>query len=140
MSERSTKFEKGQSGNPAGRPKGSRSKATLALEAILDGEAEAITRKAIEMALDGDPQALRMCMDRLLPPRKDRPALFDLPPIKTAADLAEATGAMLQAVATGEMTPSEAAEISKLVTAHVEAIKMTDLVARLEAIEGGMHP
>lgn len=140
MTTRKQGFQPGQSGNPAGRPKGTRSKATLALEAILDGEAEAITRKAIELALDGDPQALRMCMDRLLPPRKDRPALFEMPVIETEADLAKATGAMLYAVASGEMTPSEAAEISKLVVAHVEAIKLTDLAARLDAIEGAGHP
>jgi hypothetical protein len=53
-------FRPGQSGNPDGRPKGSRNKATLAMEALLDGEAEAITRKAIEKALEGDMTAIRL--------------------------------------------------------------------------------
>lgn len=82
-------FGPGQSGNPAGRPKGSRNHTTRAVEALLDGEAEALTRKAIQLAQDGDTVALRLCLDRLLPVRKDRPITFDLPPIETTDDLAE---------------------------------------------------
>jgi Family of unknown function (DUF5681) len=67
-------FEPGTSGNPAGRPRGSRNKTTMAAEALLDGEAEGITRKAIEKALEGDMGALRLCLERVLPPRRDRPA------------------------------------------------------------------
>src|SRR5215475_9848913 len=67
------RFRPGVSGNPAGRPKGARNKSTLAAEALLDGEAEALTRKAVEMALGGDTVALRLCLERLVPPRKDRP-------------------------------------------------------------------
>jgi hypothetical protein len=64
---------KGQSGNPSGRPPGARHKATVAAEALLDGEAEGLTRKALEMALDGDTVALRLCLERILPPRRERP-------------------------------------------------------------------
>ncbi|WP_407530124.1 DUF5681 domain-containing protein [Methylobacterium oryzisoli] len=128
-------FEKGRSGNPGGRPKGSRSKATLALEAIFQGEAEEISRKAIELAKSGDTVALRLCLERLLPPRKDRPVPFALPPIETTADLTKATAALLEAVANGELTPSEAAELGKLVDAHVRAIEVTDLHDRLTRLE-----
>ena len=62
------RFRKGQSGNPSGRPRGARNKTTRAVEALLDGEAEALTRKAIERALEGDTTALCLCLDRLLPP------------------------------------------------------------------------
>ncbi|HWN80221.1 MAG TPA: DUF5681 domain-containing protein [Bradyrhizobium sp.] len=79
-----SRFQKGRSGNPKGRPKGSRNAATLACEALLDGQAEALTQKAIQMALDGDPVALRLCLDRLCPPRRDRPVSFPLPPITGA--------------------------------------------------------
>jgi len=72
------KFQPGQSGNPNGRPKGSRNVATLALESLLDGEAEALTRKAVELALTGDIAALRLCLDRILPPRKDRSVSFEM--------------------------------------------------------------
>jgi hypothetical protein len=135
MTETKPGFQPGKSGNPSGRPKGARSRATLALEAIFEGEAEAITRKVIELALEGDTQALRMCLDRLAPPRKDRPVTFELPAIETAADLSRATNALLQAVATGDLTPAEAADISKSIDAHVRAIQATDLNERLLRIE-----
>jgi len=80
------RFRKGQSGNPSGRPRGARNKTTLAVEALLDGEAEVLTRKAIERAKDGDSVALRLCLERILPPRKDRPVSFALPKIESAAD------------------------------------------------------
>ena len=82
-------FQKGQSGNPSGRPKGARNAATLACETLLDGQAEALTQKAIQMALDGDAVALRLCLDRIFPPRKDRPVTFTLPPITSARDAAD---------------------------------------------------
>lgn len=128
-------FEEGRSGNPAGRPKGSRNRATQALEKILDGDAEAILNKAVEMAKDGDPVALRLCLDRLIPVRKDRPITFTLPEIETTADLTKATRALMQGVADGEITPSEAAELSKLVDAHLKAIETADIAARLARLE-----
>ncbi len=128
-------FQQGQSGNPNGRPRGSRNRSTQALEAILDGEAEALTRRAIEMALEGDGPAMRMCLDRLMPVRKDRLITFTLPEIETAADLTKATRALLQGVADGEITPGEAAELSKLVDAHVKAIEAVDFATRLAALE-----
>lgn len=120
----------------AGKPKGARHKTTLAIEALLEGEAETLTRKAIEMAKGGDMQALRLCMDRLAPPRKDRSVTFELPKIDTLADLPTATRALMDAVAAGELTPAEAAEMGKLVDAHVRAIEVTDFAKRLEALEG----
>ena len=129
------KFQPGQSGNPAGKAKGTRNATTLALEALLNGEAETLTRKAIELAQDGDTVALRLCLDRLLPARKDRPITFALPPITTTNDLPLATGAIVAAVAAGELTPSEAAEISKTIDVHVRAIEATELHRRMAALE-----
>jgi hypothetical protein len=134
--QRGRPFKAGQSGNPAGRPKGARHKVTLAIEAILEGEAESLTRKAVELAQAGDMTALRLCMDRLAPARRDRPVTFDLPKIESVADLPKATLAIMEAVAAGELTPSEAAELGKLVDAHAKAIEVTDLHRRLEALEG----
>jgi hypothetical protein len=124
-------FEPGNSG----KPKGARHRTTLAVDALLEGEAETITRKAIELAKEGDTVALRLCMDRLSPARKDRPVAFALPAIESTADVVKASAALLQAVASGELTPSEAAELGKLVEAHVRAIELTDIQARLEALE-----
>ena len=122
-------------GNP-GRPRGARNRSTLALEALLDGEAEAITRKAIALAKEGDIAAIRLCLDRITPVRRDRPVMFDLPIVEAAADLPKATNALLQAVASGELTPSEASDIGKAVEAHVRAIELTDVQARLAKLEG----
>ena len=75
-------FEKGRSGNPGGRRRGSRNKATLAAAALLAGESEALPRKAVEMALGGE--AMRLCMERVLPPCRERTVKFSLPPIEAA--------------------------------------------------------
>jgi Family of unknown function (DUF5681) len=131
----SSQFPPGQSGNPAGRPKGARNKATLALETLLDGQAEALTQKAIDLALGGDMMALRMCLDRILPARRDRPVSIDMPTINTAEDAKAASAALLAAVAAGSLTPSEAAEIGKLVDAYVRAVETTEVLKRLERLE-----
>src|SRR3984957_20891944 len=88
-------FRKGKSGNPNGRPQGSRNATTLALETLLDGQATALTQKAIDLALAGDMAALRICLERILPPRKDRPITFDFPAITTAAEAAATMSAIL---------------------------------------------
>src|SRR4051812_17528519 len=113
-------------GNP-GRPKGTRNKATLAVEMLLDGEAETLTRKAVEMALAGDTVAMRLCLERILPPRRDRHVPFALPKLETAADAVKATAAIVDAVAAGELTPSEAAELSKLVESFSKAVELHDV-------------
>ena len=76
-------FEKGRSGNPLGRRVGRRNKTTIAAAALLVGEAEALTRKAVELALVGDPTALRLCIERVLPQCRERAVKFALPPIET---------------------------------------------------------
>jgi hypothetical protein len=128
-------FGEGNPGNPGGRPKGSRNRTTLAIEALLDGEAEALTRKAIEMALEGDGPAMRLCLERLCPPRKDRPVAFDLPPVDTLADLVKATGAIVKAVAAGEISPAEAQEVAGVLELHRRALDTSDLAARVAALE-----
>jgi hypothetical protein len=129
------RFQKGRSGNPNGRPKGSRNAATLACEALLDGQAEAISAKAVEMALAGDPVALRLCMDRIYPARKDRPVTFALPPITGARDAADLMAAVTKAVAAGQVTPGEAAEIGKVIEAYVKAFHAAELDERLASVK-----
>ena len=128
-------FPKGRSGNPHGRPKGALNKATLATQALLDGEAEALTRKVVELAQGGNVVALRLCLERLLPPRKDRPIAFPLPPIKEVEDLPKAMGAILRAVAQGEITPSEGQILTQMIEANRKAFEATDFEARLTALE-----
>ena len=108
--------------------------ATLACEALLDGQAEALTQKAIQMALDGDAVALRLCLDRIYPPRKDRPVTFTVPPITSARDAADLMAAVTKAVATGNITPSEATEIAKLIDSYVKAYQTAELDERVASI------
>ncbi len=96
-------FPKGRSGNPGGRRLGSRNKPTLAAQKLLAGEAEALTRRAVEAAFAGDPTAMRLCLERVLP--RDRAVEFALPPIESAADIAGAMGAVTAALAGGLITP-----------------------------------
>ncbi len=122
-------------GNP-GRPKGARNKATQAVLALLEGEAEALSRKAVQMALAGDGVALRLCLDRIAPPRKDSPVTFPLPRMNNARDAAQAAGAVLEAVSVGDLTPTEGAQIMGLVDSYRRTLEITELEARLAALEG----
>jgi hypothetical protein len=130
-------FERGKSGNPAGRPKGVRNKATLAIEELLDGEAEALTRKAVDRELEGDMAALRICLDRLLPPRRDRLVTFELPKIESASDALKASSAILAACAAGQLSLREAVEFQNLVSSHIRMLESNELAARLAALEAG---
>src|SRR5215213_7287308 len=127
-----TQFKPGQSGNPNGRPAGSRHRTSLAIDALLDGDAERLTRKAIEMALGGDSTAMRLCLDRIAPARKDRPVPLTLPILETAADAKYAAAAIVRAVADGDLTPREAAELSRLLDNFTRVLEATELEARIE--------
>jgi hypothetical protein len=133
--QRGKPFKPGQSGNPAGRPRGARHRVTLAIEALLEGQHEALTQAAIAKALEGDMTAMRLCLDRLAPPRKDAPIAFTLPPIRTAADAVSASSALLAAVATGDVTPDEAGRVMALLGSHKALLETGDLERRIEALE-----
>ena len=107
-------FQPGQSGNPAGRPIGARHKTTLAIESLLDGEAEALTRKVVEKAKEGDMVALKLCLDRLAPVRKGRPVQLDLPDIHNASDLAATGSAVGKALADGKLSPEESTRLVRV--------------------------
>jgi hypothetical protein len=128
-------WKPGQSGNPDGRPKGSRNKATLAALALLDGESEALTRKAVDLALEGDTTALRLCLERIAPPRKDVPVSFALPKMKNAGDALAAINSIVQAVANGELTPGEATSLAKLIETFRRTAETQDLERRITELE-----
>lgn len=128
-------FSPGQSGNPSGRPKGSRNKTTLALQALLDGEGEAITRQAVELAKMGDITAIKLVMERILPARKDHPVIFDLPDIHDVQGVTDAQAALVQAVSVGDLTPHEAQQVAALLEQLRKAIETTELLERIEKLE-----
>lgn len=137
MAKNSKSFKKGKSGNPDGRPKGARNTATMAAEALLDGEADAITRKAIEKAKEGDMAAIRLCFERILPAVKSRPVEIDLPPVKTTEDITAAHGAVIAAMAKGEITPDDASAIVGILENRRRAIETVELEARVSELEKG---
>ena len=130
-------FKPGQSGNPKGKPTGTRNKATVLIQSLLDGEGEAIARRVIQQALSGDPVCLRLCLERLVPPRKDAPIRLELPKVEAAADIAAATGALLSAVGEGEITPGEAQAVAGLLDSHRKALELVEIERRLSALEEG---
>lgn len=121
----------------AGKAKGTRHRATQAVLALLDGEAEALSRKAVELALEGDGVALRLCLERIAPARRDATVTFALPAMQSAADAAQAAAAVLGAVAAGEMTPREGAHVMALIETYRRTLETTDLESRVAALEAG---
>jgi hypothetical protein len=128
-------FQKGQSGNPAGPARGTRHKITMLAEKLLEDDRDAIVRAVIAAAKGGDPTAMRLCVERLVPVRKGRPVVFDLPPVKTAADIAEAIGGLARAMAAGELTTDEASAAASVLEMHRRAIETTEIEVRLQKLE-----
>ncbi len=133
--QRGRPFKVGQSGNPSGRPKGSRNKATLAIQAMMDGEGEEITRTAIELAKMGELTAIRLVLERILPPRKDSLISFAMPHIDSVDDIPLAMASLVASVAEGELTPSEAQAISSLLEQTRRAIETCELEQRIQKLE-----
>jgi hypothetical protein len=104
-------------------------------ERLLDGEVEAMVRMVIEKAKQGDMVALRLCLDRILPPRRDRPVHFSIPALNSADDASKVMGAITTAVASGELTPAEAAELSRVIEAYVKALETSEIERRLKILE-----
>jgi len=136
--QRGRPFKKGQSGNPKGKPKGKRNRATMMAEALLDGQTERLIQKAIEMALEGDTVALRICLDRILPPRRDRPIRLTLPPIQSAQDTVTALSSIIEATTTGQIDPHQAQNLAALVETQRKAIETEELESRIAKLEKGV--
>lgn len=129
-------FKRGQSGNPAGKPKGARHKTTLLAEKLMQADAKAIVKAVLDSAKGGDMTAARIVLDRIVPARRDNPVSFELPKIESATDAVAAQTAILSAVANGEITPGEAAEVSRLIDGFVKTIELTEIDERLKRLEG----
>src|SRR5260370_23123077 len=131
----SSHFQKGQSGNPAGRPLGSRNKATLAAEALLEGELERLTREAIDRAMDGDALLLRLCITRLMPAPRGRRVQLDRAGGGNVADVAASLEATIRAVAEGVISPLEASDVAEVIELQRRTVETVDLERRLAHLE-----
>ncbi len=128
-------FAKGISGNPKGRPKGSRHKTTMMLQTLMEGDAAAIVQTVINQAKAGDMAAARVIIDRLIPPARERPVSLTLPDTSSAEGIAAAQNVILQAVADGELLPTEAATLAGIVEARRRAIETVELEQRIILLE-----
>lgn len=129
------RWPKGLSGNPRGRPKGARHAALVALDQMgADGAQDAL-RAVVEAAKGGDVRAADILLRRVWPERRGRPVAIDLPPLARATDLAAALGALVAAVAEGELTPEEGQALAGIVESHRRAIETGEIEQRLAALE-----
>ena len=120
---------------PPRQASGARNRATVAAAKLLDGEAEELTRKCIELAKAGDGTALRLCIERIIPPLRDRAIHFDLPKVVSVADVPAALASVLDCVASGEITPNEGGALCGLLGAVSKAFEVAELARRLAVIE-----
>ena len=129
-------FKKGQSGNPLGKKPGTRNRVSLAVEALLEGEHEALTRAAIDRAKTGNTEALRICLERIAPVRKSRHHAYDLGvTLDTLGDLAHAQKRVIEGLASGDLTGDEADALSRAIRAKADLLEKTELAVRLARLE-----
>ena len=134
------RFIKGHSGNPQGKPLGARNKATQAALSLLDGEAGALSRKAVELALEGDTGALRLCLERIVPPIKEHALSgLELPEINEPSNVLEAIAEVGRRLATGDLLPSQAAALLNVFEHHRKHFEMTELEERIKQLEGTVN-
>lgn len=128
------KWEKGVSGNPTGKPKGAKDKRT-ALRQMLVPHQEKLVETLIHFAETGDMTAMRICMDRLMPPLREDLIHVTIPKITSAEDCTNAQAAVLNAVAAGGMLPSEGTVLSNLIDAQRRSYETTHLAAQVANIQ-----
>ena len=133
--QRGRPFQKGQSGNPSGKKPGTRNHASRLVEMMMAGDVEEITQKVISAAKNGDLTAARIVLDRISPPRKDNPIAIDLPKLQTASDAVQAMGTIMTSVSEGEISPSEAATLTELVSCFTKTLELREFEERLNKLE-----
>jgi hypothetical protein len=129
------RFKPGQSGNPAGKPRGARHKAVQALDILGRNASEEIVLAVIQQAKSGDMRAAELVLRRVWPERKGSPVELDLPTIRTAEDAMLAMRVVTDAAAAGTISPDEGEGFAKLIEAHRRAIETADLAERIAALE-----
>ncbi len=132
-------FKKGQSGNPTGKPKGAKDKRTE-LRELLKPHAAKLVKKVVDLALAGDVSALRICIDRIIPPVRENRLSIALPVVKDVAGCTAAQAKVLQAVTKGDLLPGEAEALSSLIEHQRRGLESHDLAARVLALEGKSKP
>ena len=127
------RFQPGQSGNPAGKPKGASRAAKL--RALLEPHAAALIKKAVELAKKGDTTALRLCLERLMPAMKAETRLAEIPGLAEATDLTSQGRAVLAAAAAGLITPEQSATLLQAIAAQARIVEIDEITRRIERLE-----
>lgn len=127
-------FKPGVSGNPSGKPKGAKDKRT-ALRQLLVPHQEKLVKTLIDFAEAGDMTAMRIVMDRMMPPLREDPIRVTIPKIESADDCTLAQANVLNAVAAGQMLPSEGQVLSGLINAQRLAYETSHLSAQVANIQ-----
>jgi hypothetical protein len=133
--QRGRPFAPGVSGNPQGRPVGSLNKITKLAQGLLDDDAAELFKALIAAAKGGDATAMRLCAERILPARRDRPVEYSLPQINCGADAALAMNQILEGVAQGTLTPSEGDAFAKLIESAAKISELAVLEERVRRLE-----
>jgi hypothetical protein len=133
------RFQSGQSGNPTGRPRGARNKRTILAEKLLEDRVGEVTTAAIDLAKAGDPIAVRVCMDRVVPRLRHGPLDFALPELVTLADVPAAYNAIGQRLACGELDPEQAALLMKIVREFQTSLAAVERATRAAAETDAGH-
>ena len=128
-------FKKGQSGNPRGKKPGTRNKATMAAQALLEGDLEAITKICVERAKGGDMVACKLILDKLIPNRRERAIDLQLPKLGGSAEIPQALADILVAVAQGKITPGEGHTVAALLETYRKSLETEELLERIVALE-----
>lgn len=118
-----------------GRPPGSRNKISRLCLDTLESHAETLTKKCLYLAFQGNPTAMRLCMERLLPARRHRTLQFKLPVLKTIADLDVASASVVSGVARGQLTPGEGQDFFQMLEGRRRVIETQDLEQHVRALE-----
>jgi hypothetical protein len=133
--QRGRPFARGQSGNPAGKPRGARNKVTVAIESLMGQYGQQVAARVVKRACDGDMVAARLVLERIAPLRRGRPVRLRLPEIGDAASLMAAQAALLRAIAAGQVTPEEAEPVSAMLSTYLKIVETVDIDRRLSEVE-----
>jgi hypothetical protein len=133
--QRGMPFRKGQSGNPSGKPRGTRNRTTVLAEKLMQDDAKDIVQAVLDAAKGGDMTAARLVLERIFPARRGRPVYFDPPAMRTASDVAEAMSALMRAIGSGDLTPDEAATVASVIEMRRKALETEEFELRLQALE-----
>jgi hypothetical protein len=130
-----SRFEPGNSYGK-GRPCGSKNKVTVAAENLFEEESGAIARRAVEMALSGHPQMIKMVMERVVPIKKSSPVKLEgMPTVDTVESAGEAAEFILQSIASGKVSPLDGEILSRVLDKRLHALQITEIERELKTLQ-----